>query len=103
MVLLKYLPVALAYGVLQVLLRFKDDSELARRLKAREPRAMEDLYERYGRLAYSLIFRVVRECRRCRRPGARDFPADLEPRTVFRPTAWGAGALGSYGCAKPGH
>jgi RNA polymerase sigma-70 factor (ECF subfamily) len=60
MVILKYLPVALAYGILQVLLRFKDDSDLARRLQAREPRAMEELYERYGRLAYSLIFRVVR-------------------------------------------
>lgn len=59
--LVKLLPAVLAYGVLQVLLRFKDDAELARRLKAREPQAMADLYERYGRLAYSLIFRVVRD------------------------------------------
>ncbi len=29
MVLLRYLPAAFAYGMLQVLLRFKDDSELA--------------------------------------------------------------------------
>lgn len=48
------------YAFLQVALRFKDDAALARRLKAREPRAMEDLYNRYGRLAYSLIYRVVR-------------------------------------------
>ena len=55
-----WLPPVLAYGVLQVLLRFKDDAELARRLKARDPHAMSDLYDRYGRLAYSLIYRVVR-------------------------------------------
>jgi len=50
----------LTYGVLQVVLRFKDDSDLARRLKAREPQALSQLYDRYGRIAYSLIFRVVR-------------------------------------------
>ena len=55
------LPVGLAFGILQVLLRFKDDSELARRLKKRDPHAMSDLYDRYGRIAYSLIFRVVRD------------------------------------------
>jgi RNA polymerase sigma-70 factor (ECF subfamily) len=60
MLLLKFLPVGLAYAVLQMVLRVKDDSDLARRLKAREPQAMADLYDRYGRLAYSLIFRVVR-------------------------------------------
>src|SRR5580693_2997427 len=57
---LKLLPVAIAFGVLQVVLRFKDEGDLARRLKAREPQAMADLYDRYGRLAYSLVFRVVR-------------------------------------------
>jgi RNA polymerase sigma-70 factor (ECF subfamily) len=55
------LPLWLAYAVLQVVLRFKDDSELARRLKAREPKAMAELYDRYGRLTYSLIYRVVRD------------------------------------------
>jgi len=38
-----------------------DDSELARRLQRREPRAMADLYDRFGRLAYSLIFSVVKD------------------------------------------
>ena len=38
----------------------KDDPELAKRLKARDPQAMADLYDRYGRLAYALIFRIVR-------------------------------------------
>ena len=56
----KLLPVGLSYVLLQVTLRFKDDSDLAKRLQDRDPRAMSDLYERYGRLAYSLIYRVVR-------------------------------------------
>ena len=50
----------LSYFALQVALRFQDDSEIARRLKSRDPHAMADLYDRYGRAAYSLIFRVVR-------------------------------------------
>jgi len=54
------LPAAFAYGLFQVLLRFKDDADLARRLKAREPHAMSDLYDRYGRIAFSLIYRIVR-------------------------------------------
>src|SRR5262249_1523730 len=41
-------------------LRSKDDADLARRLKHRDQHAMGDLYDRYGRLAYSLIFRIVR-------------------------------------------
>jgi RNA polymerase sigma-70 factor, ECF subfamily len=57
---LKLLPVAIAFGVLQVVLRFKDEGDLALRLKARDPQAMSDLYDRYGRIAYSLIFRIVR-------------------------------------------
>jgi len=40
-------------------LRFKNDANLARRLKAREHRAMEDLYGRYGRIVYGLIYRIV--------------------------------------------
>ncbi len=56
-----FLPFGLAFGILQVVLRFKDDSDLARRLKNRDPHAMADLYDRYGRLAYSLIYRVVRD------------------------------------------
>ncbi len=39
----------------------KDDAELADRLKRREPQAMADLYDRYGRTAYSLILRIVRD------------------------------------------
>jgi RNA polymerase sigma-70 factor, ECF subfamily len=60
MLLLRLLPVGLAFGILQVVLRLADDADLAGRLKARDPKAMSDLYDRYGRLAYSLIHRVVR-------------------------------------------
>ena len=41
-----------------VLLR--DDPELARRLKNRDPNAMAELYDRFGRVTFALIFRVVR-------------------------------------------
>jgi RNA polymerase sigma-70 factor (ECF subfamily) len=37
------------------------DVELAERLQRRDPRALAELYDRYGRLAYSLIVRVVRD------------------------------------------
>jgi RNA polymerase sigma-70 factor (ECF subfamily) len=57
---LKLLPAAAAYAILQIALRFKDEGDLARRLKARDPHAMSDLYNRYGRVAYSLIYRIVR-------------------------------------------
>lgn len=59
-ILAKLLPAAALLGVLQVVLRFKDEADLARRLKERDPNAMSDLYDRYGRVAYSLIFRMVR-------------------------------------------
>jgi RNA polymerase sigma-70 factor (ECF subfamily) len=57
---LQILAAAVALGLLQVLIRFKDDADLARRLKARDAHAMADLYDRYGRLAFSLIYRIVR-------------------------------------------
>lgn len=50
----------LTYALLEVTLRFKDEGDLIKRLQDRDPRAMTELYERYGRLAYSLIYRVVR-------------------------------------------
>jgi RNA polymerase sigma-70 factor (ECF subfamily) len=58
--LFKLLPVTLAFGILQVVLHLADDADLVRRLKVREPKAMNDLYDRYGRLMYSLILRIVR-------------------------------------------
>ena len=38
-----------------------DDRELVVRLRRREPAVMGDLYDRYGKLAYSLIYRIVRD------------------------------------------
>ncbi|HEX6894279.1 MAG TPA: sigma-70 family RNA polymerase sigma factor [Bryobacteraceae bacterium] len=37
------------------------DEELIERLRARDPGAMAELYDRYGRIVYSLTFRVVRD------------------------------------------
>lgn len=37
------------------------DVELIERLQRRDPQALAELYDRYGRLAYSLIVRVVRD------------------------------------------
>lgn len=37
------------------------DRELAVRLKRRDPSAVGELYDRYGRLAYALIYRIVRD------------------------------------------
>jgi len=39
----------------------EDDADLARRLQRRDPQALADLYDRYGRLVYALILRVVRD------------------------------------------
>jgi RNA polymerase sigma-70 factor (ECF subfamily) len=60
MLFLKLLPVGLACGLLQLAVRLADDTQLVRRLKAHQPKAMSKLYDRYGRLAYSLIFHIVR-------------------------------------------
>ena len=49
------------YAILQVGVRFKDDRDLARRLRSRDPHVMSALYERYGKTAYSVIYRVVRD------------------------------------------
>ena len=37
------------------------DEELAKRLQQRDPQAMADLYDRFGRLAYSVILAIVRD------------------------------------------
>ncbi len=36
------------------------DEHLVRRLQSRDPQAMADVYDRFGKLVYALIFRVVR-------------------------------------------
>ena len=37
------------------------DGDLVLRLQRRDPQALADLYDRYGRLVFSLILRVVRD------------------------------------------
>ncbi len=38
-----------------------EDRALVERLKRRDPQALAELYDRYGRLSYSLVLRVVRD------------------------------------------
>jgi len=48
------------FPLLFAALHSEGDRELAERLKRREPQAMADLYDRYGRLSYVVIYRIVR-------------------------------------------
>lgn len=57
----KLLSAGAAFALLQAAARFKDDASLAHRLRARDPHVISALYDQYGRLAYSVIFRVVRD------------------------------------------
>ena len=45
---------------LQFQLSSEDDAQLVERVKRHEPQAMADMYDRYGRVTYSLILRIVR-------------------------------------------
>jgi RNA polymerase sigma-70 factor (ECF subfamily) len=46
-------------AVAAAVLRSAGDSELVARLQQRDPEALGELYDRYGRIAYSLISRIV--------------------------------------------
>lgn len=46
--------------LLSALIDPSNSPELVGRLKNRDPEAMADLYDRYGRITYSLIYRIVR-------------------------------------------
>ena len=50
-----WLPLLLAIGLSE------GDIALAERLQRRDPQALAELYDRYGRLVYILIFRIVRD------------------------------------------
>lgn len=58
---MQLVPIWLAFALLQVSLRLKDEGKLATRLRARDPKVMGEIYDRYGRLVYSLIHRIVRD------------------------------------------
>lgn len=47
--------------ILSVLASSQDDKDLIRRLKQREPEAMSEMYDRFGRLALAIITRIVRD------------------------------------------
>jgi RNA polymerase sigma-70 factor (ECF subfamily) len=55
-----WLITTIVFPLVAAALTFRDDSDLVARLKRRDPDAMASLYDRYGRLVYSLILRVVR-------------------------------------------
>ena len=57
---MKTLLALVLFPLASALLRAKDDSALLERLRNRDPDAMGELYDRYSRLTYSLIYRVVR-------------------------------------------
>ena len=63
------IPILLAIKVIT------SDEKLIERLRQRDPRAMAELYDRYGRLVYSLTFRIVKD---------RAVAEDLVQETFFR-------------------
>jgi RNA polymerase sigma-70 factor (ECF subfamily) len=49
------------FFILSALLSLQDDSDLIRRLKGRQPEAMSELYERFGKVSFSVIVRIVKD------------------------------------------
>ncbi|HVY92231.1 MAG TPA: sigma-70 family RNA polymerase sigma factor [Bryobacteraceae bacterium] len=47
--------------ILALELSSQHDEDLARRLQRHEPDAMKDLYDRFGKLAYSVVLAIVRD------------------------------------------
>ncbi|HVV46976.1 MAG TPA: sigma-70 family RNA polymerase sigma factor [Bryobacteraceae bacterium] len=47
--------------ILALELSGQHDEDLARRLQRREPDAMKDLYDRFGKVAYSVVLAIVRD------------------------------------------
>lgn len=50
----------IALPILSAVLSAPEDREFLQRLRRREPDAAAQLYDRYGRIIYSLVFRMVR-------------------------------------------
>jgi RNA polymerase sigma-70 factor, ECF subfamily len=75
------------------LLRYPEDRDLVKRLKARDPDAIAELYDRYGRIAYTVILRIVRD-----RAVAEDLVQECFLRVWNRSQAFDAerGALGPW-------
>src|ERR1700756_4716057 len=50
-----FLPILMAVRAVE------DDTSLVARMRGRDPLALAELYDRYGRVVYALILRVVRD------------------------------------------
>lgn len=84
---------SLYIAVASVLLRTPDDRDLITRLQQRDGSAMGELYDRYGRLVYTVVLKIVRD------PGAaEDLVQECFLRVWNRATIFDAqrGALGVW-------
>lgn len=83
----------LLFALAAMAIRYPDDADLAQRLKNRDAGAMGELYDRYGRLAYTLILRIVKD-----RPIAEDLVQESFLRVWTRAQAFDAtrGGLGPW-------
>jgi RNA polymerase sigma-70 factor, ECF subfamily len=81
------------FPIVSILLRTRDDGPLVERLRRRDPDAMGELYDRYSRITYSLIYRVVRS-----QPVAEDLVQETFLRVWNRMQAFdqAKGALGPW-------
>lgn len=79
--------------ILALELSGQTDEDLARRLQQRDPDAMKELYDKFGRLAYSVVFAVVKD-----RATAEDLVQEAFLRVWNRIQAFepGRGALGPW-------
>src|SRR3974377_1951667 len=51
----------LLFPILMAVRASEDDTTLVARMQGRDPHALAELYDRYGRVVYALILRVVRD------------------------------------------
>ena len=61
------------------------DAELIKRLQSRDPQALAEIYDRYGRVAYSLILRVVRDAAIAEDTGKKSAQASAPETTYAKP------------------
>jgi RNA polymerase sigma-70 factor, ECF subfamily len=90
---LQTLLAAILFPILSVLLRTRDDGPLIERLRRRDPDAMAELYDRFSRITYSVIYRMVRN-----QPVAEDLVQETFLRVWNRMQAFdqNRGALGPW-------
>src|SRR3954451_1529106 len=83
----------LIFALAATVLRHPEDASLARRLKNRDSDVIGELYDRYGRIAYTLILRIVHD-----RAVAEDLVQESFLRVWNRAQAFDAerGALGPW-------